>query len=189
MNRVCLLFLAIFSLSGSLSAAELLYENGFDNAAQIEPLYQHFKSMEVIDGVLRVEHVTKHAASPTLPITFADGAFRFQIKLAGAQRLTVRFEDESRIENAHAHLCRLEIRPSVATLLLDQPPKDQDRRESQLFATRRENFADERWHEVKIQFTGNVLTATIDGTTKLEVSHEHLSTGHGIQWTITSSAS
>ena len=169
------LHLAIFLLCGSLSATEPLYENAFENPSQIKPLFQRFKSMRVVDGVLRIEHKTGHAASPKLAVPFANAVIRFRFKLEGAQRLICRFEDKSRVKNAHAHLCRLEIKPSVISLRLDQPPKDQDHRDVKLFATHRQNFADEKWHKVEIAFAGETLHATIDGKTKLEGRHEHLS--------------
>jgi hypothetical protein len=110
-----------------------------------------------------------------LPVRFKDGVFRFRFKLAGAERLVCRFEDESRVKNTHAHLCRLEIKPSVVSLGLDQAPKDRNRRDARLFATHRQDFADEQWHEVEITFADDTLHATIDGKTKLEGRHEHLS--------------
>ena len=168
------LFLLTAITCGSLPASEPLYENGFDNANEIEPLFQRFKSMAVVDGVLRVEHLQKHPASPTLPIAFTDGVLRFRVKLAGAERFVVRFEDASRVEKAHSHLCRLEINPSVATLRLDQPPKDRDYREPRLFATHRQDFADDQWHVIQIEFSGDTLIATIDGETKLEGAHKQL---------------
>lgn len=174
MHRVVLLSVTLL-LCGSLSATEPLYQNGFDDPAQIAPLYQRFKSMRVVDGVLRVEHKTGHAASPTLPVPFKDGVIRFRFKLAGAERLACRFEDESRVQDADAHLCRLEVRPSVVSLQLDRPPKDRVRRDVKLFATHRHGFADDNWHEVEIKFADDTLHATIDGQTRLEGRHEHLS--------------
>ncbi len=174
MNRN-ILFTVTLLLCGSLSATEPLYENGFDDPSRIAPLYQRFKSMKVVDGVLRVEHQKGHAASPTLPVPFKDGVFRFRFKLAGAERLVCRFEDESRVKNAHAHLCRLEIKPSVVSLGLDQPPKDRDRRDVRLFASHRQDLSDDEWHEVEIIFADDMVRATIDGKTKLAGRHEHLS--------------
>ncbi|WP_186775662.1 PSD1 and planctomycete cytochrome C domain-containing protein [Rubripirellula tenax] len=161
-------------LVGFVTASEPLYQNTFDDPQQIEPLFQRFKSMKVVDGVLRLEHANGHAASPTLPVPFTDGVFRFRFKLAGADRLVCRFEDESRVVKAKAHLCRLEFRPGSASLHLNSPPKDRELRQDALFATHRQDFADDEWHSVEISFFGETLTATIDGDTKLEGRHEHL---------------
>ena len=173
MNRISLLLLVIL-LTSPLAARGPLYENGFDDPTRVKPLFPRMGSMKAVDGTLRVEHRKGHAASPTLPIRFTDGDFRFRFRLAGAQRLICRFEDESRIKNAHSHLCRLEIKPTVASLRLDRPPKDPEHREQTLFATHRQNFADDNWHTVEIRFAGETVTATIDGQTKLEGRHEHL---------------
>ncbi|MCO8124568.1 DUF1501 domain-containing protein [Stieleria sp. TO1_6] len=71
-------------------ASEALYHNSFDNPQQITPLFQRFESMKVVDGTLLVEHQNGHPASPTLPIAFSDGVFRFRFQLAGAERLLCR---------------------------------------------------------------------------------------------------
>ena len=173
MNHISLFLIAIL-VTSPLSATGPLYENGFDDPTRIKPLFPRMGAMQVVDGTLRIEHRKGHAASPTLPLRFTDGVVCFRFKLAGVQRLVCRFEDDSRVANAHAHLCRLEIKPTVTTLRLDRPPKDSDLREEILFATHRQNLADDKWHTVEIRFAGDTLSAVIDGETKLEGRHEHL---------------
>ena len=173
MIRVCLLA-TLFLMTNSLWANEPLYENGFSDPDQIEPLVERFESMHVSNGALRVEHQRGHAASPTLPVRFSNGVLNFRFKLADADRLICRFEDESRVKGAHSHLCRLEIRPTAISLRLDQPPKDRDYRETTLFETHRQNFVDGNWHTIQLEFAGPSLTAVIDGTTTLEGRHDHI---------------
>ena len=167
--RSRLTLVALILLTSPLSATDLLYENGFDDPTRIKPLFPRMGSMQVVDGTLRIEHRRGHAASPTLPLRFTDGDLSaFDSSSDGAQRLICRFEDESRVENAHGHLCRLEIKPKVTTLRLDRPPKDPGHREETLFATHRQDLADDRWHTAEIRFVGDTFTATIDGQTELE---------------------
>ena len=172
-----------FALAGILSTVALgfaddakpLFEANFDDGIVPAPLFERFPKMEVADGALVVTHETNHAASPTLPIAFKDAELSFRFRIPEKVGFfTCRFEEASRVKKAHAHLGRLEILPGLASLKLDQPPKDREYRKPAVLATHQANFADNQWHKVTIRFQGSVLTATIDDEIMLEGTHPHL---------------
>ena len=152
-----------------------MYKADFDDGSIPAPFYERFPKMEVREGALVVTQGAKHAASPTLPIAFGDGELKFRFKIsAEVEFFTCRFEDASRVKNAHGHLSRLEIRPDAVSLKLDQPPKDREYRQPAVLATHEANFADGEWHEIVIRFGGSVMTAAIDRDIQLEGTHPHL---------------
>ncbi len=176
-SRPCWIVATLFLLVASVLAEEpgsVLYQADFDDGKIPKPLFERFPSMEIIEGALVVTQGAKHAASPTLPIPFRDGELRFRFRMnAEVDFFSCRFEDASRVENASAHLGRLEIRPKVASLKLDQPPKDREYRESAVLATHDADFADGAWHQVVIRFEGSTVTVVVDETETLQGTHPH----------------
>lgn len=175
MNRLIQFMVALSAVAGaSADDAEPIFSADFDDGAIPKPLFERFPKMEARDGVLVVTQGAKHAASPTLPISFGNAELRFRFRLdEDVDFLTCRFEDASRVANARSHLCRLEVRPGVVSLKLDQPPKDKAYRNPVVLATHEGDFADGEWHEAVIRFEGGTLTATIDGEIKLQGTHPH----------------
>ncbi len=172
-----LLWLAPVDCEGNeITKRTLLYSENFDDGEIAKPLFERYPAMRVTDGVLTVSQQVKHNASPTLPIAFQNASLRYRFKIDGAQLLTCRFEEASRVPDAQAHLCRLEIRPHSVILKMDTPPKDKARRDSVILAQTSQNFADGKWHEVELRFVEEEITAVLDdGLVVLTGKHDHLS--------------
>lgn len=168
--------LGIFAASAAFAegAAAPLYTNDFSDPSRVAPLFERYPRMDVRDGVLSVSNEKGHAASPTLMVPFTDGVLRFRFRVAQGDGVICRFEETAHVAGSSAHLCRLEIQKNKVLLLLDQPPQEMERREKAVLAETKGSFTDGQWHTAEIRFAGEVMSAALDGTTKLEGRHPHL---------------
>lgn len=158
-----------------IAKSTILYGEDFDDGEISQPLYERYPAMKVSDGVLTVRQQVKHNASPTLPIAFRNASLRYRFRIDDAQLLACRFEEASRVPDAQAHLCRLEIRPHSVILKMDTPPKDKGRRDPAILAQLGQNYVDGKWHQVELRFEREQLTVRLDdGLVILAGKHQHL---------------